>query len=423
MNEIPFKIDTAMEMSLLGSVLRRNEFLDEKPITRDLFYSLETLAIYDKIIESRAHGSTVTADSLSLLLPEKWQDIDMCRKYTTANVDEVITRLREQKLQRGTVNLLASLTAMLKDDMPSAEVLETLSKQMSLLYEAKCSEYRTCSDVMASALKMIEDRSKKGAGICGIPSGLPRLDDWTDGFQDGDYIIIGARTSVGKTALALSILLKAITQDYRAGFFSFEMSPERLMYRVFGIMTDIQIWEMRKGKVRPDQIDQLRTVANVLAVPERLYFGNNRGMNIDALVTQARLLKRKEKIDVLFVDYFGLIAPSGGNKKHWEDASETSNRLKSLAIELNIPIIVLSQLGREAEGKSPTLANLRDSGSLEQDADVVILLHANTQKPDELKLILAKHRQGETGTIDLYFNKAKQTFGEIERQKSYVDTD
>ena len=195
------------------------------------------------------------------------------------------------------------------------------------------------------------------------------------------------------------------------------------MYRVFGIMTDIQIWEMRKGKVRPDQIDQLRTVANVLAVPERLYFGNNRGMNIDALVTQARLLKRKEKIDVLFVDYFGLIAPSGGNKKHWEDASETSNRLKSLAIELNIPIIVLSQLGREAEGKSPTLANLRDSGSLEQDADVVILLHANTQKPDELKLILAKHRQGETGTIDLYFNKAKQTFGEIERQKSYVDTD
>ena len=251
MNEIPFKIDTGMEMSLLGSVLRRNEFLDEKPITRDLFYSLETLAIYDKIIESRAHGSTVTADSLSLLLPEKWQDIDMCRKYTTANVDEVITRLQEQKLQRGTVNLLASLTAMLKDDMPSAEVLETLSKQMSLLYEAKCSEYRTCSDVMASALKMIEDRSKKGAGICGIPSGLPRLDDWTDGFQDGDYIIIGARTSVGKTALALSILLKAITQDYRAGFFSFEMSPERLMYRVFGIMTDIQIWEMRRDSVRP----------------------------------------------------------------------------------------------------------------------------------------------------------------------------
>ena len=101
MNEIPFKIDTEMEMSLLGSVLRRNEFLDEKPITRDLFYSLETLAIYDKIIESRAHGSTVTADSLSLLLPEKWQDIDMCRKYTTANVDEVITRLQEQKLQQG----------------------------------------------------------------------------------------------------------------------------------------------------------------------------------------------------------------------------------------------------------------------------------------------------------------------------------
>ena len=422
MNDIPFKIDPWLEFSLLGSLLLRNDLLDEQPIMRDLFYSLEALAIYDKIIELHLQGITVTAESMGILLPERWQDIDKCKQLAVIDIGEVIRRLREQRMQRDLVFMHSSLTAMLKDEMTPAEISEIISRKLALIFDVKCQEYKPASEVITSAIKMIAERSKSESDIYGIPSGLPWLDERTDGFQNGDYIIIGARTSVGKTAFALSILLKSITTNHRAGFFSFEMIPERLVYRIFAIMTDVSMWNMRKGRITEDQLSSLKNAAQRLISPERLFFGNNRGMTIDDLITQARLLKRKEKIDVLFVDYFGLIAHSQNNKKHWEQASEISGRLKSLAIELNIPVLVLSQLGREAEGKSPTLANLRDSGSLEQDADVVILLHANEKKPSELKLILAKHRQGETGVLDLYFNKAQQTFSELEKNLSYVDT-
>jgi replicative DNA helicase len=424
MSEILFKIDSWMEMSLLGSILIRNDILDEKAISRDLFYSLEDLAIFDKITELHAQGFTVIPEGLALLLPERHKDIDQCRQLATLDVDEVIKRLQENKMQRGTVSLYSSLHDMLKDDVPAAEILETVSSQVSLLIDAQSTSYKTASEVIVSTIKEIEERAQQGSGLSGVPSGFPQLDDWTDGFQNGDYIIVGARPSVGKTSFALAVMLKALTKNHRPAFFSFEMTSNALMKRIFGIMTTVTIREMQKGRVSQAQIQELKDAAVQLVTPtEKLFFGNDRGMNIDSLVIQARRLKHKEKVDVIFVDYFGLIASSGKNKKRWEEASEISNRLKSFAMELNVPVIVLSQLGREAEGKKPTLANLRDSGSLEQDADIVILLHATENKPTELQLILAKHRQGETGQLDLYFNKAHQTFAELEQGSSYVDKD
>lgn len=424
MSEIQFKTDSWMEMSLLGSILMQNSLLDEKPISRDLFYSLENLAIYDKIVDLHFRKVTVTVDGLTLLLPERWKEIDQCRQLATLDVDEAIKNLEDCRRQRGTVSLYASLGDMLKDDMPSEKILEIVSQKTTLLLDSRSADYKTASEVIISTIKMIEERRKLGSGISGIPSGFPRLDDWTDGFQKGEYIIIGARPSVGKTSLALAIMLKALYKKNRPAFFTFEMTAENLMQRIFGIMTGVTVREMKTGRVTATQIEEIREAAIKLVTPEeKLFFGNDRGMDINTLIIQARRLKHKERIDVLFVDYFGLIAPSGGNRKHWEEASETSNRLKSLSMELNIPIIVLSQLGRDAEGKRPTLSNLRDSGSLEQDADIVILLHATENKPTELKLILAKHRQGETGQLDLYFNKAHQTFAELEQGSSYVDKD
>lgn len=414
-----FPIDIAMEASLLGSILKRNSILDDHTITRDFFYNLENREIYDTIMSFHARNAKVDEKSVTLLIPSRWKEIDYCVQNSVGDIDGCVKKLQSVCTARKIYDLWLSIEAMLKDHhnnlIDTDDMQETISQKLFGILEAQASSYRSFSEAATSALCMIEERFRHGSGITGIPSGITRLDDWTDGFQDGDYVLIGARPSVGKTAFALSILLKAASKNNRVAFLSLEMKPEYLVYRLLSATTSVTVNEMRKGRVNTEQVKQLQNSIANLVSPERIFFGENRGMTIDEIISQARLLKRREKIDALFIDYLGLIALSSRGKKRWEEMGEISNRLKTLAMQLDIPVIVLSQLGREADGKRPSLANLRDSGALEQDADVVILLHADEQKPNELKLMLAKHRQGETGIVDLYYNKIRQTFAEVER--------
>jgi replicative DNA helicase len=234
----------------------------------------------------------------------------------------------------------------------------------------------------------------------------------TDGFQDGDYIILGARPSVGKTALALTLAFNAAVKKESVGFMSLEMKDTALFKRVLAAQSGLSMQAIRTGLLGPKGMNDLINGCSKIANTQ-VFFADVPNMHINDLIAEARILKSREKITFLIIDYIGLISADHGQTPRWEAFSIISQRLKSLARELKIPLLVLSQLSRASDGKRPTLADLRETGSLEQDADLVMFIHREENSNDQkqpVKLIVAKQRNGETGDINLLFDKARMQF-------------
>jgi len=253
--------------------------------------------------------------------------------------------------------------------------------------------------------------------ITGIPSGFAALDEMTSGFQKEEFIIIGARPSVGKTALALNMASNiAFHQKKPSAFFSLEMSEIALVNRLISSEAMVQAQKLRSGFLSTSDFNKIvNTMSVIYEAP--FYIVDIPNMNLLNLRSQARKLRAQQQVEIIFVDYLGLIGHEVKGLPRFEQISEISRSLKSLARELKIPIVVLCQLNRDAQFETPTLANLRDSGSIEQDADLVLFLNRpqpkkNKNDKEENKeagpveniptdLIVAKQRNGPTGVIKL----------------------
>jgi replicative DNA helicase len=266
-------------------------------------------------------------------------------------------------------------------------------------------------------LKIIENAFNSKQEYTGIPSGFSELEKYTSGFHPSEFIIIGARPSIGKTALALT-MASHITIEKRipTAFFTLEMSGMALMQRLIAMEARIESNSLRSGFLKSsDYHDLLHAADNLYEAP--LYIVDMPNMKILDLRAQARRIRAQQKVEIIFIDYLGLISSENNYNPRYEQISEISRSLKSLARELGIPIVVLCQLTREAEKEKPTLSSIRDSGSIEQDADVVMFLHreresdkkggeqtpANAGEGSKTSLILAKQRNGPVGTVDLVF--------------------
>lgn len=275
------------------------------------------------------------------------------------------------------------------------------------------SEIKTPRQVLHKIIEHIERRFHESDAYDGVPSGFPDLDSMTGGFQDSDFIILGARPSIGKTALATSMAsFMALKKKIPVGFFTLEMPVEALTMRILAAEARINSENMRKGFMQPSDFTKINEAASTF-YEAPLFIDDTPNIRLLDLRAQARRMLRQHKIQALFIDYISLIQPENRLLPRHEQIAETSRSLKSLARELNIPLIVLSQLRRETEGKAPSLADLRESGSLEQDADVVMLLHRdrNIEKnkiPTTIKteLILCKQRNGPTGRLEILFEPA-----------------
>lgn len=238
----------------------------------------------------------------------------------------------------------------------------------------------------------------------GIKVGFPTLDRMTDDFQNEDVIIIGARPSIGKTALAISMMQNLMERDIPCGFISAEMSQLQIMTRMISQRTRIDGSQIRSGKYTSEMKKKLFE-ATAYYASRKFYIDDTPNIRLNSLISSARHMKIHFGVRIIFIDYIGLITMDG-NAPVWEKVSEISKALKALARELKIPIVALSQLGRDAEGNSPNLSNIRGSGSVEQDADLVILLNG------ERDMTLAKHRNGPCGKIYLNFEKQFTIFSE-----------
>ncbi len=273
----------------------------------------------------------------------------------------------------------------------------------SQIYDAKL--------IMMKEIELVQARCDSKNQFTGVPSGFAKLDKYTSGFQKSELIIIGARPSIGKTALALSMIQNiACEKHIPCGFFSLEMAYESIGMRLLAQESRISMQKIKSGMMRYEDILKVQDAAGRW-YEAPLYVVDTPNMRLMDLKAMARRMVMNQKVEIIFIDYIGLITTEDPSAPVFEQVSEISKSLKALARELDIPIVALCQVARDAEGQKPNLAQLRGSGSIEQDADVVMFLHRERLKEElkgqnasqEAELILAKQRNGATGDIKILF--------------------
>ncbi len=278
------------------------------------------------------------------------------------------------------------------------------------------------------AWERLDRLHNSGDGLRGVPSGFKKLDEMLSGFQKSDLIILAARPSVGKTAFALDIARQAaVDHNVPVGIFSLEMSSQQLVDRMLASQSNVDAWKLRTGRqIKEDDFDAIRQSLGVLSKAP-IFIDDQPGNNILKMRSVARRLKNEKGLGLIIVDYLQLMAPtqSRNSDNVVQQVTEISRSLKNLARELEVPVIALSQLSRaiEQRGGKPKLSDLRDSGSIEQDADVVMFIHREdkakfteeTEKTNIAEILIEKHRNGATGKIELFFNEKKATFQPLEK--------
>ncbi len=258
-------------------------------------------------------------------------------------------------------------------------------------------------------------------GVTGIPSGFVHFDDMTSGMQKGDLLILAARPSMGKTALALNMALNASKAGYPVGIFSLEMTSEQLVLRMLSSQSQIPHTRIRNAMVTSDEWMELTNTAALLS-EVKIFIDDTPGLNIMELRTKARKLKSKSNIELLIIDYLQLLSSTNKYENRTQEISAISRALKALAKELNIPVLAISQLSRSLESrmdKRPFLSDLRESGAIEQDGDVIffvyrdVIYNTETEHPDLAEIIIGKQRNGPVGTFHVKFTGEITSFQDV----------
>ncbi len=333
---------------------------------------------------------------------------------TSANVEYYARIVKESSLRRKLLRVSNEIIATIYDDTrESRKVVEEAERRIFDIADNQHTEsFRKAKDIVQETVEAIERLYKTKDSYTGVPSGFPDLDNMLSGFQNSELIIIGARPSVGKTALALTMAgYMAIHQHIPVGFFTAEMSNMALMQRLIASEARIGSQTIRTGMLKPSDFKSLTDAAGLI-YEAPLWINDTPNIPLLDLRAQARRMVAQQGIRILFVDYITLISSENTELPRHEQVAEISRSLKALARELRVPIIALSQLTRDSEGKRPSLASIRESGSIEQDADVVIFLHRERgsdrigeEHPSvvETELVVAKQRNGPVGTVKIAF--------------------
>ncbi len=270
----------------------------------------------------------------------------------------------------------------------------------------------------------LSDIKSHSKGITGIPSGYKKLDSMTSGFQNGDLIVLASRPSMGKTALSLCIGSTAFHNNFTVGFFSLEMPAEQLVLRLLSTESEISHHNIRNATITSDEWIELTNVAAQLA-EMKLFIDDTPMLSLMDLRAKARKLKAEQGLQFLIIDYLQLIHSNKKHENRHQEVSEISRSLKALAKELNIPVLALSQLSRAVDSrmdKRPMLSDLRESGAIEQDADLIMFLYrevvynADTDHPALSELIVGKQRNGPTGTLYLNYIKELTKFEDTDEE-------
>ena len=437
------------EMALLGSVMLRPDAIYEiiDIVGPQSFYFEKHRTIFEAMLELFGKHQPIDILSLSSRLKEKDQLERLGgTSYLTelagmvpssANVKHYAEIVMKKHMMRQLIEASEHLSHLgFNEAGELEEILDQAEKKIFDITQhfAGTARFRDLTPLLADAFERFEKLSSAEHELRGVPTGFKSLDDILGGFQKSDLIILAARPSVGKTALALDIARRAASEhNIPVGIFSLEMSSDQLVDRIVAAQSKTDASIIRKGirtqhgAWREDVFKNIRDALDDLSRAP-IYIDDQPGNTIMKMRSAARKLKIEKGLKLLIVDYLQLMAPSTArtNDSMVQQVTEISRSLKHLARELDIPVIALSQLSRaiETRGGKPKLSDLRDSGSLEQDADCVIFIHSNDEdlrdengrmkEVQRRELIIAKHRNGPLGTAVLDFHSRFNTFVEID---------
>ncbi len=347
---------------------------------------------------------------------------------TSANVEYYARIVQACSLRRRILRLAAELTA--DAHVAARDVREMIDDAEQRIFDLSdqqlAGSYQSAREIVNQTVAKIESLYQSGSTYTGVPRGYADLARWPSGFQESEFIVIGARPSVGKTALALSmatnIAIKA-KNPIGVGLFTLEMSNFSVMQRILASEARIDSTRIRSGLLKPSDFDKITEAAGrIYDAP--LYIDDTPGLRLLDLRTQARRMKARNNVRIIFIDYLTLVTSEHLDLPRHEQIAEISRSLKALARELNIPVVALSQVRRETEGRRPVLADLRESGSIEQDADVVIFLHRERESEGgriETDLMVAKQRNGPTDDVKIAFVPQFVRFESFQRNDTPAD--
>ena len=437
--------DDELEQATLGSLLADIEAVSaaiQIHLRADDFYSRANMRIYEAVLSLDAKGlrpdiQTVVQELKQFGKLDEAGGASYVSSLTTvipssANIDYYAQMVKNYSLKRSLLKVASQMSVNAYDESKdSREALEEVQQSIfELTDDRQVFSARKIREVLKETIELLDNAMKLKNSITGIPSGFEKLDQMTSGFQRDEFIIIGARPSVGKTAIALNMAsFMAFHKKIPTAFFSLEMSDIALVQRLISSESSVRMQNLRGGSLSGDDY---RKVVNIMSViyDSPFYIVDMPNMKLLDLRTQARKLRSQQQVEIVFVDYLGLIGHENNALPRYEQISEISRSLKSLARELHIPVVVLCQLNRDAQREAPTLANLRDSGSIEQDADLVLFLNREppkkAKKDDEPQqivdtiptdLIVAKQRNGPTGVVKLELVTKFAKFTPLARDK------
>ena len=438
MNEktMPHNIDA--EKSVLGSMFLSKYALQKalESVNKELFYLDSHSKIFETIKTLREKNISIDMTTVTEELENKKQlkqigGVEYLTEIinfvpTAANVDEYIRIVEEKAILRRLIEEATQIVSSgYNQEEDISEVLDNAEKKiLNVVKTKKGTEFRSIQDVLLKTQSDLETLSKQKNEITGIPTGFYDLDKVTSGLHENELIIIAARPAMGKTAFALNLATNiAMNTDKTVAVFNMEMSGEQLAMRMLSSVGQIDFNKLKSGKLDHHDWKKFNEAMSRLA-ETKLFIDDTSGMTISEIKAKCRRLHNSEGgLGVIIIDYLQLISGSAkyaGNRQ--QEVSEISRSLKTLAMELNVPVIALAQLSRTVEGredKRPLLSDLRESGSIEQDADIVAFLYREDYYTKQISIdentsksefIIAKHRSGPTTTVDLIFRRNVSTF-------------
>ncbi len=339
---------------------------------------------------------------------------------TSANVESYGRMIKGLSAKRELISAAGRISQKAFDEsMPVEQLLDMAEQEVYALSQRHMKSVpSSLKEVLTASFDRLDELQKRGSGLRGLPTGFRQLDSMLAGMQDSNLLILAARPGLGKTAFCLNIARHvSVEEKLPTCIFSLEMSKEELVDRLLVRQGLIDAWKLKTGQLSDDDFTSLSEAMGVLAEAP-LYIDDTPGLSVTELRTKARRLQSDKGIKFIIVDYLQLMRGQS-RENRVQEVSEISQGLKNLARELKIPILAAAQLNRQMEtrGGKPRLSDLRESGSIEQDSDVVMFL---SREDDEIKEVVTcsieKHRNGPTGQFDLYFNGKQVSFFNVEKK-------
>lgn len=441
--------NTDAEASLLGAIL-----IDAEAVVKiadlvipDDFYDERHKRIYESVLQLYEKRSPIDVLTLSdSLKASGFLDMIGGPAYlteltnfvpTATHVEQYAEIVSQKSLRRRLIKASQDIVGLGYDEQQSLQDLveQAESKLFEVSQRHVKQDISSIETILGESFDRLDELHKDKGKIRGVPTGFRDLDNILAGLQKADLFILAARPSMGKTAFSLNLAHNAaLKSDEAVLFFSLEMSKEQLVDRMLSMESGVDAWALRTGNLTDADFDKIGHAMGTLS-EAKIYIDDTPGITVSELRTKARREAHLHPVGLIIVDYLQLMsggARFGGDGNRVQEISEISRGLKGVARELNVPVIALSQLSRSVESRNPQipqLADLRESGSIEQDADVVAFIYREeyynpeTDRKNITDIFIKKHRNGPTGAVELYFDREKQRFRSVDKRHAATPFD